>query len=62
MNPERKKIIEELIQIQKERWSDAIHCTCLGFAIVQIAGGEDSKEGMAVTKRLMEINNPKQDE
>jgi hypothetical protein len=36
-----ENILEELIKIENERWEDAKHCTCLGYAIIQVAGGDD---------------------
>jgi hypothetical protein len=56
MNETRNQIIEELFQIEKEKWKDCDHCTCLGYAIIQIAGGEDSEKGKEMEKRLQELN------
>lgn len=56
MNEERQKVLEELFEIEKEKWGDAVHCSCLGYAIVQIAGGEDSEDGKKWERRLLALN------
>lgn len=33
---ERKKITRELIRIEKDKWKNAKHCTCLQFAIYKV--------------------------
>jgi hypothetical protein len=38
---ERLRICEILNQIDKEKWKDAKHCTCLGFAIDHIEHPEN---------------------
>jgi len=37
---ERQKLAEELIRIEKNKWEDAIHCSCLRYAIVTVFGEE----------------------
>lgn len=50
----RTETIEELFTVEKEKWADAVHCTCLGYALIQLSGGEDSIEGQEMEKRLLE--------
>lgn len=54
----RKEVVEELFEIKKNEWKDEIHCTCLGYAIVKISGGEDSEEGKEMEKRLLNLLTP----
>ena len=35
---ERRRIVRKMLKIEKEKWKDAIHCTCLAYAIVSIFG------------------------
>ena len=49
----RTDLIGELFKIESEKWRDAEHCTCLGYAIVQLAGGEDSEEGKKWQAKLL---------
>lgn len=35
-----KEIADKLVQIEKEKWDDAEHCNCLGYAIVTVFGEE----------------------
>ena len=37
---ERERIAEELVKIEKRKWKDAEHCSCLGYAIVTVFGEE----------------------
>lgn len=39
-----EKIAEKLLEIEKEKWDDAVHCTCLGYAIVTIFGDKYEKK------------------
>lgn len=43
----RQKTLEEvadkLIKIEKDKWEDAEHCTCLGYAIVSVFGEKYEK-------------------
>jgi hypothetical protein len=50
----RKDAIEDLFTIEQEKWDDAIHCTCMGYALVELSGGEDSAEGQVMQERLLE--------
>lgn len=52
----REETIEDVFQIEKEKWRDAEHCTCLGYALVQLAGGEDSEGGKKMEERLSTLN------
>ena len=56
---ERERVVEELFEIEKTKGKDAKHCTCLGYAIIQVVGGEDSKEGKEMIKRFSSLDNPK---
>ena len=58
-NEERERMVEELFEIEKTKGKDAKHCTCLGYAIIQVVGGEDSKEGKEMIKRFSSLDNPK---
>lgn len=51
----RRQAIEELFEIEKTKWKDAVHCTCMGYALIQLAGGEDSKGGKEMEKRLQAL-------
>ncbi len=55
---EEKEIIEKLFAIEKEKWHDAVHCTCLGYALVELCGGEDSEGGKEMERRLLELQKP----
>lgn len=35
---EKNRIAKKLVKIEKEKWKDEEHCTCLGYAIVTIFG------------------------
>ena len=50
-----EEIIEELFKIEKEKWNDAEHCSCLGYALIKISGGEDSQAGKEMEKRLQSL-------
>jgi len=52
---ERARVVEELFEMEKNKWKDVEHCTCLGYAIIQVVGGEDSKEGKEMSKRLSSL-------
>ena len=39
----REEIVNKLVEIEKRKWNDAVHCTCLGYAIVEIFGEEYEK-------------------
>lgn len=56
---ERERVIQELFGIEKDKWNDAEHCTCLGYALVKLSGGEDSKGGQEMEKRLKGLDNNK---
>jgi len=51
----RKEVIEEVFEVEKEKWNDAVHCTCLGYALVKLAGGEDSEGGKKMEERLLKL-------
>jgi len=38
LQQERERIAEELVKIEREKWKDAKHCSCLGYAIVKVFG------------------------
>lgn len=40
---ERERVVAILKQIDKEKWSDATHCTCLGYA-TEILEGKNREE------------------
>lgn len=48
----RESAIQELFEIERDKWSDAIHCTCMGYALVELSGGEESEGGKQMEKRL----------
>jgi len=39
-----EEVIKFLKQVDNEKWNDAVHCTCLGYAIDYLEGGESYKE------------------
>jgi len=41
---QKEEIVKKLIEIEKEKWNDAYHCTCLGYAIVQVFGEKHEEE------------------
>ena len=41
---QEQKFAKQLIKIEKEKWGDAEHCTCLGYAIVTVFGEKWEKE------------------
>ena len=47
---------EILFEIEKSKWKDAEHCSCLGYVLVQLAGGEDSEGGREMEKRLLALS------
>lgn len=52
----REEITEQLFKIEKEKWKDAEHCTCLGYSIIEVAGGEESRGGKEMVKRLQALS------
>lgn len=38
LKSQREEIAKQFIEIEKDKWKDAEHCTCLGYAIVKIFG------------------------
>ncbi len=44
LNKEKLKLLEGLHAIEKEKWGDAEHCSCLGFAIHKICCGDEKEE------------------
>lgn len=55
---EREKVIEELFEIEKNKWEDAEHCSCMGYALLVLSGGEESENGMKMQERLLALTNP----
>ena len=54
----REELVEQLFKVEKEKWHDAEHCTCLGYALVEVCGGEDSEDGQLMEKRLLALHSP----
>jgi len=55
LTKQEEGIIEKLFTIEKRKWNDAEHCSCLGYAIIQIAGGEESEKGKEMEERLQTL-------
>ena len=50
----RRDAVEELFKIEQEKWSDAVHCPCMGYALIELSGGEESEGGIEMQRRLIE--------
>ncbi len=51
----REKAIQELFAIEGDKWADALHCSCMAYALVELSGGEESEGGIEMGKRLVSL-------
>ena len=45
-----KKVANKLVEIEKRKWKKEVHCTCLGYAIVEVFGEKYEKILMELKK------------